>query len=162
MSEFFTPSKPKVQLISLMNTQRLPEVLTTPRALDTPARQPFTARGEYKISAFEIVRPTCHRCQQLLMCPICDRVSLSQRLETKQGSRASTEAAYIPRPKERVASALGRPCDVRYGRQDLEQQLVGTVQQVERQVLDKVKHSIRALAQNGCSAEEILWLLMQC
>lgn len=58
MSEFFTPSKPKVQLISLMNTQRLPEVLTTPRAFDTPARQPFTARNEYKISAFEIVRPT--------------------------------------------------------------------------------------------------------
>ena len=47
------------------------------------------------------------------------------------------------RPPPNEISRTGRPCDDRYGRQHLEQQLVGMVQQVERQVLDKVKHSIR-------------------
>jgi hypothetical protein len=51
MSEFFTPSKPKVQLISLMNTQRLPEVLTTPRALDTANTRSVPLRSSDQLPA---------------------------------------------------------------------------------------------------------------
>ena len=80
----------------------------------------------------------------------CDPESLA-----RSSSSAEKEAFLGPNACT-SALTLGRPCDDRYGRQDLEQELVGTVQQVERQVLDKVKHSIRVLTENGCSAEEIL------